>query len=445
MAQSPTFDGAQSPAAPMPPLGIGGRAAARVLRSAPAQLEGPYRLVVLFLFLYYAFPRIQPYVRGLQTMTVLLVGIGAWIVLEKIHTREPFVLSWPESHALVFFLLAGGLSAWNSYWPGLAISKTIEVSKAVAIYFFIVNVITDRHRLRNVYWALVAGGAFAASISALRFFSGVRSPENRAIYLGVFRNPNDLAMALTIVIPLAICLFRDSRPAARLFLSGTIATCVLTIFLTFSRGGILGLGAAVVTMGARAGGGVRRSVIALVIIAVLAVPLYDDFWERESSYSNLEEDRSFLGRMNSIRVGIRMFLDSPIVGLGLGGSRVAYSLYDPWGSTKNTVLIHNTWVQLLAEMGLLGVFTYLGAFVFSLVRVNRIARGAFRGHAGDAQMRLYAAALVSSMVGFAVCGMSGPYLMFWVPIYLIAICSAMGRIVVAETLARPEHAGDVSL
>ncbi|MCX5705946.1 MAG: O-antigen ligase family protein [Candidatus Omnitrophica bacterium] len=79
---------------------------------------------------------------------------------------------------------------------------------------------------------------------------------------------------------------------------------------------------------------------------------------------------TFADTSTSIRVelwdrGIQMFKSSPIVGTGLG--MFEKLMYDQkyritWDSPTTLVHAHNTYIEILAEMGLMGFFAFIFAF-----------------------------------------------------------------------------------
>jgi hypothetical protein len=192
-------------------------------RTRVAGLVGPYRLVLAYCFLFYAYPWLHE-VRGvapLRLMMVLLAVSAGWLVVEKTLAGESFFLSWPDSHLLLLFLATGVISASNSYWASLTIQTVIDMGTGLAVYFLIINVINTRQRFRSLFWALALGGGVAGVSSMIRFFSGF-TDEGRAVYAGIFANSNDLAMAMIIILPITIALLRGSRPYQR---PGLLAIC----------------------------------------------------------------------------------------------------------------------------------------------------------------------------------------------------------------------------
>jgi O-antigen ligase len=88
--------------------------------------------------------------------------------------------------------------------------------------------------------------------------------------------------------------------------------------------------------------------------------------------------------------GLRVFLDHPVTGVGwqrgpfeIGRSQIAAQLQDDWGNSVNpdfiprgvhTTSVHNSYIQILTESGLLGLVFFLAAFVALAVGMIRVLR-----------------------------------------------------------------------
>lgn len=69
------------------------------------------------------------------------------------------------------------------------------------------------------------------------------------------------------------------------------------------------------------------------------------------------DDISVMGRFWAWEAGLRMWLDYPILGIGLGRFAESYQLYRPLGAFYIEYMVaHNSWVEILAETGLIGFF-----------------------------------------------------------------------------------------
>jgi len=137
-------------------------------------------------------------------------------------------------------------------------------------------------------------------------------------------------------------------------------------------------------------GRVLATVGVLAGVLTVAAPrfLWQHVGERARSFQNLEADRSVLVRRVMVQKSLKLFERSPIVGVGPGRFKETVvdlelprrlSYYTEAEINRRSA--HNSWVQWLAETGLLGAVC-LGYFLFSLVRDGARAVRALvrRGH-----------------------------------------------------------------
>ena len=72
----------------------------------------------------------------------------------------------------------------------------------VLTFFFLLNCANTERRLRGVMWIMVIGGLFPALGTLKNYLTG-NMYEGRAAWVGIFANPNEVAYALVILVPLA--------------------------------------------------------------------------------------------------------------------------------------------------------------------------------------------------------------------------------------------------
>jgi len=201
------------------------------------------------------------------------------------------------------------------------------------------------------------------------------------------------------------------------------ALYVPAIFVTFSRGGLIGLAAVVVMYAWR-----RRNiwVHALLVAAIGAGVMFaGQYWSRGEDFSQLNGDVSFQQRIATSLAGLEMFVDHPLSGVGLGCSVIAWPLYAPKGLyTRGALVTHNTFVQVLSETGLLGAIPFLLLIGLSLYHARKLAL--------QPKTSGFGGAIEAALWGFVVCGMSGGYVVTWFPYLLVGLTAAARRVGTAE-------------
>jgi O-antigen ligase len=263
--------------------------------------------------------------------------------------------------------------------------------------------------------------------------NGILIEGTRGSWIGVFKNPNEDAYCLAVLVPLAVALSTKARWFWRVALWGIIAVYLVAIFLTFSRGGMLGLLAGLALIGWKQKSFVLRVLMIAFLTAGLAVA--GAFWARSKTFDNVEQDTTFRQRIATVMAGTYMFLDYPLLGVGPGCSMVAYLLYVPKEyldcGCQTQLMIHNSFVQVLAETGGIGLILFMGLLGASFLDARRMRSG---------PMAKYGSALEVSVVIFAVCSLSGGFTYTWSPYILFALIVAAKRIALSEESRSPQAA-----
>lgn len=378
-----------------------------------------YWLLLAFLGLLYAnTPIVLPALEVLRPAAV--VGGCALLALigETVFAGRKLDLAWPEGAWLIAFLAGAALSCLTALWPGYAAHAVSDLAKMSLVFFFIVNSANTERRLRGVMWVMVIGGLLPA-LGTLRNYHLGNLVEGRAAWVGIFANPNEVAYSLVILLPLAAYLAISSGWMLRLVLMGISLLYLPAIYLTYSRGGLVGLAAVAGIYAWR-----KRSVgliLALAAVGTCGLIYMQSHWSRGQDFTSLNDDVSFQQRIATSQAGIGMFVDHPMLGVGLGCSVIAWPLYAPQDLYTNRALItHNTLIQVFGETGLLGGVPFLIFIGAGLLRARRLAR--------HSAVRNLGIAVEVAIWGLVVCGLSGGYVLTWFPYILLGLAASAYRI-----------------
>jgi O-antigen ligase len=195
----------------------------------------------------------------------------------------------------------------------------------------------------------------------------------------VYPSPNNLGLYLGRVWPLLVAgVLWGERGRRRGFFALALAPVTLALVLSFSRGALLiALPAAVLVMGALAGGRYRVAAMAFVLtVAVALIPLLR--LPRFASLLDLEQGSTFF-RLKLWRSCLRMIREHPIFGVGPGNFlqayRTRYILPAAW-EEFSLEHPHNVYLDHWTRLGLAGV-------VAGLMGQIAFWRGLGRGLRGD--------------------------------------------------------------
>jgi O-antigen ligase len=378
-----------------------------------------YRLSLVFLLLLYAnTPFILPKLEVLRPAKIVAIGTLLAMLSETVFGKRKFEWALPEGGWLIAFMAAAALSCVTALWPYFAVTAVQELAKMGLIFFVLANSLTSERKVRGVMWIMMIGGLFPA-LGTLHNYRIGNLYEDRASWVGIFANPNEVSYSLVILLPIAAYLALRSGPVARAVLLGLSLIFVAGAYVTFSRGGMLGMVAVVGYFAFRSKKFWLQVLVMLVVIG--GGIIMQAHWSRGQDFSSLNNDLSFQQRIITSQAGLKMAADHPALGVGIACSVVAWPLYAPAGIyTRGALITHNTFVQVFSETGLLGGIPFLMFLGTGLWQLHRRTVGS--------GVHTLGVALQAAIIGFMVCGMSGGYVVTWFPYILYGLAAATGRL-----------------
>jgi len=382
-----------------------------------------FKLLLLFVVCLYALPaQLFPPLEALHPAQVIAIAALALLVLEKLTARQSFVLVWPEGYLLLAFVGAAVLSTFSAFWPLRAYEASLDLVRIVIAYVLIVNTVVTEKRLRALLVAMVIGGLFPA-VGTLNGYIHGDLIEGRAHWIGIFGNPNELAYILVMLVPLAVVLAGGARYTVKIMLWAAISLYVAAIYVTFSRGSLMGLLGVAALLTIRQKGVLLKVAMGLLLAGGLAFGAAS--WTRSDGVSDIKQDYTFQQRIATVKAGLAMFAAHPIVGVGINCAVVAFPLYAPADfKSKGALVIHNTIIQALSETGVLGFVPFILLIAFGLYHARKSALSEALQPPG----RRMASGLEISLWGAMICGLSGGFLLSWFPYLVVGLISSTRQI-----------------
>lgn len=389
-------------------LGTIGLAAAYVL------LKSPELATLIFVFILYTnlavvaitFHHLPP---------MLASALALLPVLPFVHylfrQRVPLIVDLPFGLMLAYFaaLLGTSIVARDIV---IAFSEVVNyLVEGLILYFLTLNVVRTPRTIKRVFWTMLIAGGILGSLSLYQElthtydnsywglaqrktdldleqidfhqYSGSRSAE------GPFGDENRYAQTLVVIVPLALYLFmQESSRGLKLItaVAGTLMGC--GILLTFSRGAFLILVVLLPLMLLWRFIRPHKIVLALGVIVVLlgfALPEYFDQVKSISGLSNVfssesedirDLDGSLRGRYAQMMAALNVFMEYPLAGVGPGQFSKFYSRR--YGNEIGTKFLrsdrraHNLYVEIAADMGMLGLVSFMSVVVLILYRLWRL-------------------------------------------------------------------------
>ena len=321
----------------------------------------PFVYLLAYLAVQYIRPQdYLPALMGVPLLQILLVPACAfWLA------RQPKNFEASQHRMLLALLLLMALSVALTGWMGGVVQVLGDFGPTMLLFYLVATSVDSLARLRAIFGLL----SVAACVMALHGISqmgneqgigwtGTKMTDGRITYLGFLNDPNDLAMSLLMTLPM--CLHLAGRSQSFLLRWAMRAAGLLImygVFLTNSRGAILGLGAMLLVFGIGRYGLWR----ALIVVPLLAAPLLALAPSRIGEIS-ADED-SAAGRVEAWYEGFQMLRAHPLFGVGKG-------LF----TEHHYLTAHNSYMLALAELGLVGYFVWLSIIVLTVIMLLVILR-----------------------------------------------------------------------
>lgn len=424
-----------------PPGPESGTAVRPEAESARAPLGAAFWALLAFTVILIGAP--QEYVPALAPLRIALVAAAA-AAAAHLATRlgaraEPRPVA-PE------VLLAGCLLIWAvgtipaSMWPGGSVQVLTELYlKSLIVFWLLGEIVSNTRRLRILLWTLSAL-IVPLSLAALgNFRSGAMTSGRIEGYGGgLTSNPNDLALMLNLLLPLAgVLALTARRRAARGLAAGLAALGAASIVVTFSRAGFLTMVCAAMLFAPvvvkRRGWAPVAVVAALLVSAMPVLPL--GYLERVQTMFEVEADPtgSSQERWRDTLAAIDHVRSHPIVGAGLGMDVLA--LNEIRG--KYWVHVHDAYLNYAVDLGLPGLLLFvalLGTSIRSAWRTERRTRT-------DGELTAFAAGIRIGLCAYALAALFHPTAYHFYFYYLAGLAVAVRRIGASSPLPPTAAAG----
>jgi O-antigen ligase len=378
-----------------------------------------------------------------------LIGIMP-MILHRLGHRLPVFRVTREMLGLCVFGAVMLATVPFSIWPGGALNTALETFfKVLVVFALMMNTLTTPKRIEQITWLILLAGGYVAARGVLDYARGVNLVEGGRLagaVSGIFGNPNDLALNMVCMLPLAALAALSRRYTFfwRAIAAVAAVLMIATVLFTKSRGGALGLGVVIVALlfTSRA---VRPGIaIALLSSTLVATPfLPTTFWDRMSTIFNAEQDQRFTGsreeRATLLLEGVQTFLRFPLTGVGAG----QFKNYD-WPERQiRWREAHNAVIQVAADLGIFGVaaLLYLMYRGVSSAWVLRRQLGPQRRRAPASAeiaaltpdergvMHSHAVAMLAALIGWCFCAMFASVAYSWTFYYLLALTVAARELI----------------
>ncbi|CAN5865249.1 hypothetical protein BH18ACI4_BH18ACI4_16980 [soil metagenome] len=349
-------------------------------RSQESRIKRGHALSYAGLFLFTIVLYFRPY--ELFSALSSLTSLAFWVAISTLLVFFPSQLSLegnlttrPREVNLALLLVLAALismplalnpaEAWETF--------NKEFIKAILMFIVIVNVVRTERRLKGMLFlalaisCLISVNAFNDYRSGRFAFEGYRIEGSIG---GMFGNPNDMALHLVTILPIPVAWVLGTRNYLTKVLCILCAVLmVVTIVITYSRGGFIGLVCVAGVLAWKFGKRNRLAVLLLTIvsIAVFIAIVPGNYMTRIGSIfdSSLDPNGSSSARGELFKRSVVVALANPLFGIGMGNFHTL-SIHE--------AVSHNAYTQVASEMGFIASIIYTMFMVAPLKRLMRIER-----------------------------------------------------------------------
>jgi O-antigen ligase len=336
----------------------------------------------------------------------MVIALGAIMIVEPRAARHAFS---PRARWYGLFLIYGALTLAFSILPLDGARLLLKLAYPLLLFVAVLAVVrSERDVERLMDWTLLGGAAVALILTPLLLLLGQYQFDayGRLLATGAALGGSILSFYMLMIALMAFGRFSARRHPIYLALA---AVCGVWIVLSMTRITLLATIVAFLAVAAYSAWrdrDARLPLMAAVVMLLVVIPLTPIALERTFGVA---PSMAELGRMATDPVGLynrmnlqgreivwpvvgQAFLSSPVLGQGLGVStHYVVTTIDPTGGA----VVHNEYLRLAADTGLIGLTLFTAAMVIWLVV-------AVRGGKGPGLVREFAVPAGAGMVAWAV-------------------------------------------
>ncbi len=342
--------------------------------------------------------------------------------------RERLFVSEARTWIMIGLVAVVGIGVYLSEGvEDYQVGRYMEFVKIVVIALFTTAVVRHREHLRILMWVIALSfGFFGVKVGLAGVLTGgsLRVLQGPG---GMLEDNNDFSLALAMAIPVLVSIFASEKRAIfRKAMMVVIPLTIITILLTYSRGGFLSLATVMFALVWRSQR--RWRVVGLTtvgfVVALFFIP--QEYFDRIASIKDYETEGSAAGRLMAWRVAIRMALANPVFGVGYLKFQQHYTEFAAFRGEYVRVA-HNSYLQIWAECGTIALVMYLVMILLTFMDLWRIRRLARQRYFASWIIN-YATMFEASMLCFVVGGTFLNRAHFDLFYHFVAIILVFGRI-----------------
>jgi len=416
----------------------------------------------LLMYLWFALFRPQDWLWIDITSLRVSMVLGVVLMVRSVTTGILPNITNPITLGMLLLVGSSIVTQSDAVRPDIGWNWIDVFSRLVLSCMMVVALAGDAKKLFGVLTVICGSMGFHASKAGLMFMLTAGRARFDQGLSGAFVDNNGYALGTVMIMPLLLVSAQNidlvySGPLLkwiRRAFYASVPLCAFTVIGTYSRGGFVALSAAVLTfiLLQRRRFTAMAGLVAFIALFLAVVPIPQRYFDRlqtirtynQETHEDAEGAReSAQSRPHFWRVGLLMVAAHPL-GVGLKQYEAAYDTFDfSFGRYGHHRAVHNSHVQVLAELGYFGAIVWLGIFAYAYLACMRVrARANNENMAPDVKRFLLTMAngLLTSMTGFAIGGafLSLAYNdLTWLTFGMVAALDRISTQLCEEPVAQP--------
>jgi len=334
-------------------------------------------------------------VRGKLDFSSLNTKINRWLLLlwvcftisyffgDYVHVKSPYRFYDPD------FMFSTLQKTFLTYFISVILIDSAKKLKALSGVLIVTT-------LYMTYWA-------NAQYLIYHKFGRLHGPTTLAGQ-GIYADENNFAVLFVVGFPFVFHLSQYIRnKVLRWALIATIPFAWHAVFLTASRGALVGIAVVLLTFVLRSQKKWAGVLLMIAFIGAFVWQAGDVMRSRSSTITDYNQEESASTRLEAWEAALGMMAAHPLTGVGFASFGQAF----PDFSDKVPRVAHNTFFQIGGEWGVIAAIGYL-VLMFSTINSLRANARALRDHREVPDRKLYyhiSEACLLSLTGFFTCSM----------------------------------------
>jgi len=265
----------------------------------------------------------------------------------------------------IFFVLWLFISNPEAAWYGRDRNWIFTYFQLLVLAFLTGELLNTPHKHRIFFWIFSSASAISAIIAFQQGYIG-DSISDSIRSSGLAEGANDAARYFVIaLIFFSYLRSNEKKQFPRILATIGILITFFGVFFTLSRTGILALFFAIGLLIILNRQKKQKNFLILIfLVSIVSLFIFSDNIANiiASIIPTITSGTDTIGvRYKLWAIGIEMWLDNPIQGVGIGMYQYRMAYYaDNLPSLYRGAVTHNTYIQILSEAGIIGLLLFVG-------------------------------------------------------------------------------------